>query len=55
MELLTKHYWRNIAPAALADTFGLSVARWARDRGHSVRMQHAYLPLEWLDVPVTPA
>jgi len=55
MELLTKHYWRNIAPAALADTFGLCVARWARDRGYSVRMQHAYLPLEWLDVPVTPA
>ena len=55
MELLVKHYWRNIAPAALADTFGLSVVRWARERGHHVPIRHAYLPLEWLDVPVATA
>ena len=55
MELLVKHYWRNIAPAALADTFGLSVVRWARERGHHVQIRHAYLPLEWLDVPVATA
>jgi hypothetical protein len=52
MELLVKHFWRNIAPVALADSFGLSVARWAGERGYRVQLAHVYLPLDWLDVPV---
>ena len=52
MQLLMKHFWRQYTPAGLIDTFGLSVARWARDRGYRVQLQHVYLPLDWLDVPV---
>ena len=57
MELLVKHFWRQVTPAALVDTFGLSVARWARERGYRIQLRHVYLPLDWLDVPVesTPA
>ena len=51
-ELLVKHFWRQYTPAGLVDTFGMSVARWARDRGYRVQLQHVYLPLDWLDVPV---
>ena len=52
MDLLVKHFWRQVTPTALVDTFGLSVARWARERGYQVQLQHVYLPLDWLDVPV---